>query len=129
MATQSEVVLTQGKSDDLVLSLGWSANTLIVSNPSMSAPNVLRVVLQISKMADFSSSIVEFQESSLSHAFSGSDLNTVAKSTGIVAEVATPLYFRLKSSVGDNIDAVYSNSVTVQYVIHRAACDERLPML
>ncbi len=114
MATQSEVVLTQGKSDDLVLSLGWSANTLIVSNASMSAPNVLRVVLQISKMADFSSSIVEFQESSLSHAFSGSDLNTVAKSTGIVAEVATPLYFRLKSSVGDNIDAVYSNSVTVQ---------------
>ncbi len=113
MATQTAVVLTQEQSEALVLSLAWSSTTLSVSDPSMSAPNVLKTVLQISKAADFSAGVMEYSETSQSRAFTGSELNTVAKTTGLEAGVATPLYFRIKSSMGDNIDPTFSNVITV----------------
>lgn len=57
----------------------------------------------------------------LSKAFTGADLNTLAKDLGLVAGQATPLYFRVKSQLGANLDAAYSNvcRVTVTpFTIH-----------
>ena len=113
MATQTEVVLTQETSTQNVLSLSWTTSTLTVSDPNMSAPNVLATTLQVSKTEDFSGTVVESLESNLSHAYTGSELNTKVKNLGAEPGAATPIYFRLKASIGDNMDPVYSNVVTV----------------
>lgn len=112
-ATETEVVLTQEKSTELVLSLVWSKSTLSVSNPDMSAPDVESIYVQASTQSDFSFSVVESPESNLSRSYTGAELNTMAKNLNVVADVATPLYFRIRSSVGNNMEPYYSNVVSV----------------
>lgn len=119
MATQSEVVLTQATSTQNILSVSWTTSTLTVSDPSMSAPNVLKTTLQVSKTEDFSGTVTESVESSLSHAYTGSELNTIAKNLGAEPGTATSIYFRLKASIGDNMDPVYSNVVSVKVTAYQ----------
>jgi hypothetical protein len=113
MATETEVILTQENSGQIILSLSWSTSTLAVSDPNMSAPNILTTTLQVSKANDFSGTVVESVETSLSKAYTGAELNTVAKTLAAGPDVSTPFYFRLKASVGNNMDPVYSNIVSV----------------
>ena len=113
MATTDQVVLSQDNTNQQVLSFSWTAQALTVSNPNMQAPNIISTVMQVSTQQDFSSNVAESVESNLSRTYSGSDLNTIAKNLGLKPDVATPLYFRLKSSVGNNMDPVYSNILTV----------------
>lgn len=113
MATESTVVLTQETSAEHALSLAWTTSTLTVSNPNMSAPNVLSTTLQVSATEDFSGTIQESVEDNLSHTYTGAQLNTVAKNLGATPGEATAVYFRLAASVGDNMAPVYSNVVTV----------------
>lgn len=120
MVTVTDVVLTQETSSQNALSVAWSTSTLTVSDPSMSAPTILETTLQVSKTEDFSGTLVESVESNLSRTYTGAELNTVAKTLETEPSVATPVYFRLKASVGDNMDPVYSNVVSVNvtsYVI------------
>lgn len=119
MATETDVVLSQETSAENVLSVSWNTSTLTVSDPNMSAPNILVTTLQMSKTEDFSGSVVESVESSLSRAYTGAELNTVAKNLGAEPDVATPLYFRLKASVGDNIEPAYSNVVLVNVTAYQ----------
>ena len=113
MVTQTEVELSQGNSNENVLSLAWSTSTLTISDPTMSAPDILETTLQISTTEDFSGTVVESVESSLSHAYTGSELNTIAQTLEITPGEATIIYFRLEASIGDNMDPVYSNVVSV----------------
>lgn len=113
MATESRVTLTQETSSQIALSLAWSSSTLTISNPDMSVPNILTTILQVSTAIDFSGSLSESTESSLSKAYTGAELNTLAKNLGAEPGVATPLFFRLKASTGNNMDPVYSNTVYV----------------
>ena len=113
MATESAVVLSQETSAEHALSLAWTTSTLTVSDPTMSAPNILSTTLQVSATADFSGTVQESAEANLSHTYTGAQLNTVAKNLGATPDVATPIYFRLEASVGDNMEPVYSNVVTV----------------
>ena len=120
MVTVTDVVLTQETSSQNALSVAWSTSTLTVSDPSMSAPTILETTLQVSKTEDFSGTLVESVESNLSRTYTGAELNTVAKTLETEPDAATPVYFRLKASVGDNMDPVYSNVVSVNvtsYVI------------
>ncbi len=113
MATKTNVVLTQETSSDQILSLAWSTSTLTVSNPDMSAPNILETTLQASASKDFSETVAESVESSLSHTYTGAELNTVVKNVGATPGIAKVIYFRLKASVGDNIEPTYSNVIKV----------------
>jgi len=113
MATESRVTLTQETSSQIALSLAWSSSTLTVSDPNMSAPNILTTILQVSAAIDFSGTLSESTESSLSKAYTGAELNTLAKNLGAEPGVATPLFFRLKAATGNNMDPVYSNIVYV----------------
>jgi hypothetical protein len=79
MATRTEVILTQANSAENVLALSWTTSTLTVSDPSMSAPNILKTTLQVSKTQNFSGTVVESVESTLSRTFTGAELNTIAK--------------------------------------------------
>lgn len=114
VAMEDEAVLTQAASKQLALSLAWSNSTLSLTNPNMDVPNILTTYIQASTTADFSSNIVESLEANTSKAYTGAELNTVAKNLSLEADVATTVYFRLKGSVGSNMDPVYSNIVEVK---------------
>lgn len=119
MVTETDVELSQENSAENVLSVSWNTSTLTVSDLNMSAPNVFVTTLQVSKTEDFSGSVVESVESSLSRAYTGSELNTVAKNLGAEPDLATPIYFRLKASVGGNMEPVYSNVVSVNVTAYQ----------
>ena len=78
MASESEVVLSQDNSKDIVLSLAWTRDNLAVSDPNVSTPDLITMTLQASTASDFSSAVVESVETSLSKVYTGADLNTVA---------------------------------------------------
>lgn len=114
VAMEKEVKLTQETSKQLALSLAWSNSTLSINNPNMDVPDILTTYIEVSTNSDFSSNVVESLETSTSKAYTGSELNTVAKNLSVEAGVETVLYFRLKGSIGSNIDPVYSNVVEVK---------------
>lgn len=113
MVSETHVVLSKETSANMVLSVAWSSSTLVVSNPTMSAPNVFTAYIQLSTQKDFSSNTIEAQGENESKAYTGAELNTIAKNLGLEPDVATPVYFRLRGSVGNNIEPVYSEVKTV----------------
>lgn len=112
-ASDNNVLLSKNLNQTIVLSLAWTRSQLQVSYANVSAPNVMTTVLQASLSKDFSTTIIESTESSQSKAYSGFVLNTLAKNLGAEPGKLVPVYFRLKVSVGNNIDPVYSNIATV----------------
>ncbi len=112
MATADQVVLSLETSKQIVLSLAWDNSTLVVSNPTMSAPNILTNTVQVSTSSNFAT-VVESLEPSTSKAYTGSELNTVAKNLNMVSDAAATMYFRIKSSIANNMEPVYSNVVEV----------------
>lgn len=113
IASENQVVLSQQAASRIVLSLAWTTDRPLVSDASMQAPNLVSTRMQVSTSADFAGTPLETTETSLSKAYTGSDLNTVAKNLGAEPGSATPLYFRLRWSTGNNIDPVYSQVATV----------------
>lgn len=113
MATDTEVVLTVETGSQVVFSLAWTKNTLRVSDASMSAPDMQTTMVQVAADEDFSGKVVETIETSLSKAYIGTELNSLAKNLGAQPDVPTTLYFRLKASVANNMKPVYSNVVSV----------------
>jgi hypothetical protein len=112
-ATKSDVILSQETSNEIVLSLVWDISTVAISNSDMAAPNVISTYIQISTQNDFTSNVSETLEKNLSRAYTGAELNTLAKNLGLTPDVSTPLYFRIRSSIGNNMESVYSNVATV----------------
>ncbi|MDR1416151.1 MAG: DUF5114 domain-containing protein [Prevotellaceae bacterium] len=111
-ATESSVILSQDNAQQIVLSLEWSKGALALSSSDKPAPDVLATYLQISGHDDFSG-CVETLEATLSKAYTGAELNTIAKNLGVVPGAPTPLHFRIRSSMGNNLESVFSNAVTV----------------
>lgn len=114
MASTSDVVLSVDKSKDVVLSLAWQNPTLLSSDETKPAGSgVLKTYLQASASEDFAS-VKEYTVTDLSKAFTGADLNAAAKDLGLSPDVSSPLYFRIKSQMGSNLDAAYSNVCQVK---------------
>lgn len=114
MASASDVVLSVDKSKDVVLSLAWQNPTLLSSDETKPAGNgVLKTYLQASASEDFASA-KEYTVTDLSKAFTGADLNATAKDLGLTPDVSSSLYFRIKSQMGANLDAAYSNVCQVK---------------
>ena len=114
MASTSDVVLSVDKSKDVVLSLAWQNPTLLSSDETKPAGSgVLQTYLQASASEDFAS-VKEYTVTDLSKAFTGADLNAAAKDLGLTPDVSSPLYFRIKSQMGSNLDAAYSNVCQVK---------------
>lgn len=114
MASASDVVLSVDKSKDVVLSLAWQNPTLLSSDETKPAGSgVLKTYLQVSASENFTSE-KEYTVTDLSKAFTGADLNAAAKDLGLSPDVSSPLYFRIKSQMGANLDAAYSNVCQVK---------------
>ena len=114
MASASDVKLSVDNSKDVVLSLAWQNPTLLSSDETKPAGSgVLKTYLQISASENFAS-VKEYSVTDLSKAFTGADLNAAAKDLGLTPDVSSPLYFRIKSQMGANLDAAYSNVCQVK---------------
>lgn len=109
MASASDVKLSVDNSKDIVLSMAWQNPTLLSSDDTKPAGNgTLLTYLQASASEDFET-VKEYTVSNLSKVFVGADLNAVAKDLGLTPGESAPLYFRIKSQMGANMDAAYSN--------------------
>ena len=114
MASASDVKLSVDNSKDVVLSLAWQNPTLLSSDETKPAGSgVLKTYLQASASEDFASA-KEYTVTDLSKAFTGADLNAAAKDLGLTPDESSPLYFRIKSQMGANLDAAYSNVCQVK---------------
>ena len=114
MASASDVKLSVDKSKDVVLSLAWQNPSLLSSDETKPAGSgVLKTYLQVSASENFTSE-KEYTVTDLSKAFTGADLNAAAKDLGLSPDVSSPLYFRIKSQMGSNLDAAYSNVCQVK---------------
>ena len=114
MASASDVKLSVDNSKDVVLSLAWQNPTLLSSDETKPAGSgVLKTYLQVSASENFTSE-KEYTVTDLSKAFTGADLNAAAKDLGLTPDVSSPLYFRIKSQMGSNLDAAYSNVCQVK---------------
>ena len=114
MASASDVKLSVDNSKDVVLSLAWQNPTLLSSDETKPAGSgVLKTYLQASASEDFASA-KEYTVTDLSKAFTGADLNATAKDLGLTPYVSSSLYFRIKSQMGANLDAAYSNVCQVK---------------
>lgn len=114
MASASDVKLSVDNSKDVVLSLAWQNPTLLSSDETKPAGSgVLKTYLQASASEDFASA-KEYTVTNLSKAFTGADLNATAKDLGLTPDESSPLYFRIKSQMGANLDAAYSNVCQVK---------------
>ena len=113
IASEESIVLSQDHSDEIVLSLAWSTDNLVVSDPNLTAPNgQLIMTLEASADENFSS-VVETTETSYSKAYTGATLNSLAQSVGAQPDVASNIYFRLAVRSGANMEPVYTNFVVV----------------
>ena len=121
MASASDVVLSVDNTKDIVLSMAWKNPSLLSSDETKPAGNgVLKTYLQASPSESFAT-VKEYSVTDLSKAFTGADLNTLAKDLGTTPGQSAPLYFRIKSQMGNNLDAAYSNVCQVNvtpYIIH-----------
>lgn len=114
MASASDVKLSVDNSKDVVLSLAWQNPSLLSCDETKPAGSgVLKTYLQVSASENFTSE-KEYTVTDLSKAFTGADLNAAAKDLGLAPDVSSPLYFRIKSLMGSNLDAAYSNVCQVK---------------
>ena len=114
MATETDVVLSKETSTRIVLSLAWTKDAFLsVSNPNMGTAVQVSYYIQMSTSEDFSSNVIEESITDYSKGYTGAELNIVAKNLQTTPDVATPVYFRIKSVTGPNMDGPYSKTLTV----------------
>jgi hypothetical protein len=109
----NDVVLSTENTDLQVLNLAWESGELSVSDDTMSVPSGLPgITVEVSASSEFVE-VIEIQSAESSLNLTGARLNTIAKDAGLVPGMASPLYFRVRSSLGNNMNPVYSNVVSV----------------
>ena len=109
IATATDVVITSSNNKSVVLSLAWQNPILLSSdNTKKATAGLLTTYLQISDTESFDK-VEESTETNLSKAFTGADLNAVAKKLGLGSGSSSALYFRICSTEGNNIPSAYSN--------------------
>lgn len=114
IGTTDKIVLEYDESGTAVLSFVWgNNNTLYLSNSDKPIEDAVMVYLQASTTEDFSENVISNKESSLSKAYTGSELNILTKNLNIPPFEATDIYFRLRYTPANNIEGVYSNTVKV----------------
>lgn len=121
MASASDVLLSVDNTKDIVVSFAWKNPTLLSSDETKpAASGNLLTYLQASTSEDFATT-KDYTVSTLSKVFTGADLNALAKELQMTPEQNAPVYFRVKSQMGANLDAAYSNVCQVNvtpYMIH-----------
>lgn len=113
MASTSDVTLSPDAAQQIVLSFAWTDQTIAVSDENVGTAAKVVTSLEASLSEDFSGTVSRTETTSLSHAFTGAALNTVANAIGATVGQANTVWFRLGSATGTNIPPAYSNVVKV----------------
>lgn len=109
IATATDLKLDVSQRSSIVLQLAWHNPTLLSSDETQPTPNnMLTTYVEVSGSEDFANS-TQTEVSALTKAYTGTELNTLAKSLGIEVNTQGNLYFRIKSTLGSNITPAYSN--------------------
>lgn len=112
-----DAVLSKDNTSALALTLNWTDNArLATSDARVQAPiGAARNVLQFATDADFLAPFEQLTATgSTSMQFTAKQLNAIAGRLGLESDVATPIYVRLKSSLANNIDPSYSNTLSMR---------------
>ena len=113
VASEDAIVLTQDRADEIVLSLAWSADNLVASDPGVGVPDGQMILSLEASLDEGFSRVVETAETSYSKAYTGAALNALAQSIGAQPDVASDVYFRLAARSGANMRPVYTDAVCV----------------
>ena len=107
-----DIVLTYDNADALALTLYWSENGMLsLSNPLVKAPDNATVnTVEFSDTEDFARSTgIQADAGVYAMQFTAKQLNSLISRVGFTEAVEKPLYIRIKSQLGSNIDPTYSN--------------------
>lgn len=113
---KADIVLDKDMLDALALTIYWNANgDITLSDPMVAAPaGAVTNVVQMSADETFASPVEETMASgTYTRQFTCRELNSVVSRLGFEGGMRAPLYIRVKSMVGDNIPARYSNTLMV----------------
>ena len=113
IASTNEVTLNPDVAQQIVLSFAWTDQTIAVSDENVGTAAKVVTSLEASLSEDFSGTVSRTETTSLSHAFTGAALNTVANAIGATVGQANTVWFRLGSATGTNIPPAYSNVIKV----------------
>ena len=113
IASTNEVALNPDVAQQIVLSFAWTDQTIAVSDENVGTAAKVVTSLEASLSEDFSGTVSRTETTSLSHAFTGAALNTVANAIGATVGQANTVWFRLGSATGTNIPSAYSNVIKV----------------
>ncbi len=108
-----DIVLTQANIESLVLSLSWTESTLELSDKTMGVPQSLpSSVIEVSTSSDFDG-VYEINPTTNPHVFTGAALNNLAKFLALEEGVVSPVYFRIRSILGKNIESTFSEVLQI----------------
>ncbi len=113
IASTTDVTLNADVAQQIVLSFAWTDQTIVISDENVGTAAKVVASLEASLSEDFSGTVSETETTSLSHAFTGAELNTIANTVGATIGQSNAIYFRLGSATGTNIPSAYSNVVKV----------------
>lgn len=113
MASTDEVKLNADVAQQIVLSFAWTDQTIAISDENVGTAVKVVTSLEASLSEDFSGTVSRTETTSLSHAFTGAELNTIANTIGATIGQSNAVWFRLGSATGTNIPSAYSNAVQV----------------
>ncbi len=109
IASASEINLDVSQRASVVLQLAWKNPTLLSSDEKQPVVDgLLSTYMEVSSTEDFAS-VSQTQVTGLSKSYTGTELNTLAQNMGIAINTEGTLYFRIKSTEGDNMTPAYSN--------------------
>lgn len=113
MATTDRVELNADLDQEIVVSLAWTDRTIQISDPAVGTTVTVTNYVEASLSEDFSTTVSKTATTSLSIAFTGLELNSLASEIGAVTGRNNKIYFRLAGTTGTNIPLVYSNVVSI----------------
>ena len=96
-----------------MVSLAWTDRTIQISDPAVGTTVTVTTYVEASLSEDFSTTVSKTATTSLSIAFTGLELNSLASEIGAVTGRNNKVYFRLAGTTGTNIPPVYSNVVSI----------------
>lgn len=110
---KDNIMLSLSSQNEVVLSFSWDESNLEISDESSKIPSSLvNVIIEVSKDEDFSES-TEIVPKSNPHNITGLALNTLALNLGLIPNESAKLYFRTKTSLGNNGEAKVSDAISV----------------
>ena len=99
-STSGNIILTKDNANDIVMSLVWNGQDLVLSDTTMSVPDLLSTYIAASLTSTMDNCVTSL-ESSVSKAYTGMELNVLAKNLGVTPDVLTSVFFSVMNSVGE----------------------------